>query len=159
MRNLLCGFILALMLAWPSSSQSGEAPYEPSFASQWLDIMQDVAGNEIQRAGARPTIISRQMGLIMNAMYDAWACYDDKAVGLCFGGSMRRPPAERTLENKKKAIAYAMYRMMLDVYPNDKDLPIASMKKLGYRQWCLRENSRAVHGKRQLRHYRHPQRR
>jgi hypothetical protein len=49
-------------------------------------------------------------------MYDAWAAYDEKAVGTRLGGSLRRPASERTKENKEKAIAYAAYRSLLFVY-------------------------------------------
>ena len=33
--------------------------------------MQEVTGNEVDRVGARPTIISRQMAMAVGAMYDA----------------------------------------------------------------------------------------
>ena len=130
MRKLFCVSIFAaILLAVPAFGvRAADGDWKPSFATEMLELMQDVAGNEISRTGARPTIISRQMGLIVQGMYDAWSCYDEKALSISFGGSMRRPAAERTLENKKKAIAYAMYRVMGDVYPNDKDLPTAAMK-------------------------------
>lgn len=132
--------VLAVLLLCPSFGRALEVatlerrktPADASFAYVMLDIMQEVTGNEVDRVGARPTIIARQMGMVVNAMYDAWACYDAKAVGVCFGGTMRRPPEERTLDNKKKAIAYAMYRVMQDVFPNDYAYATEQMKKFGY---------------------------
>lgn len=128
--TLSLAILAALFVCVPA--HTAEEKYEPSFAYQWIDIMQDVAGREIDRVGARPTIISRQMCMIVTAMYDAWACYDDKALGTRFGGDLRRPAAERTLENKKKAIAYAAYRIMLDVYRDDTAYTTGQMQKLGY---------------------------
>jgi hypothetical protein len=91
-----------------------------------------VTAREVDRVGARPTIISRTLAIWATGMYDAWAAYDDKAVGTRLGGALRRPPKERTLENKKKALSYASYRTLLDVYPADKAYLDEQMKLLGY---------------------------
>src|SRR5262245_36500500 len=50
-------------------------------AYRWIDIMLEATGREVDRVGARPTIISRQMAIAVTAMYDAWAAYDARAVG------------------------------------------------------------------------------
>jgi hypothetical protein len=92
---------------------------KPSAAYRWLLVMQEASGRSVDRFGARPTIISREMHLGVTAMFDAWAAYDDKAVGTRFGDKLRRPPAERTLANKEKAVAYAMHRALVEVYPED----------------------------------------
>src|SRR5688572_33424886 len=84
--------------------------HEQNHAYQWLNIMQEVAARDVERSGARPPVLSRQMMIWAVSMFDAWAAYDDKAVGSRLGGSLRRPPAERTLANKNKAIGYASYR-------------------------------------------------
>ena len=62
-----------------------------SLAYQWLDHRAGGDGAR-GRAGARGRpIISRTMAIWATAMYDAWAAYDDKAVGTRLGGSLRRP--------------------------------------------------------------------
>jgi len=105
-------------------SQTGwiihQAPHaKPSAAYRWMHIMQEASGRSVDRFGARPTIISREMHIVMTAMYDAWAAYDDKAVGTRLGGKLRRPQAERTLANKEKAISTAVCRSLRFVYPED----------------------------------------
>lgn len=45
-----------------------------------MHVMQEASGRSVDRVGARPTIISREMHIAMTAMLDAWAAYDDKAV-------------------------------------------------------------------------------
>ena len=51
-----------------------------------------------------PTITARALAVVHTAMYDAWAAYDPVAVGTRLGGTLRRPPAERTLARQSKAI-------------------------------------------------------
>jgi hypothetical protein len=75
-------------------------------------------------AGTGPTVTARAIGVLHTATYDAWAAYDATAVGTRLGGSLRRPESERTgdqgLENKKKAISYAAYRVLLDLFPESR---------------------------------------
>jgi hypothetical protein len=70
-----------------------------------------------------PPIVARALAIAHTCMYDAWAAYDDVAVGTTdIGGSRRRPPEERTDENKAKAISFAAYRCLGNLYP-DGSLP------------------------------------
>ena len=103
-----------------------------SYAYQWLDIMQEATARDVERNAPRPTIISRTMAIWATAVFDAWAAYDEKAVGSRLGGSLRRPKAEHTLENKKKAISYASYHALLYSYPPDKAYLDGEMKRMGY---------------------------
>jgi hypothetical protein len=97
-----------------------QAPHPtPNAAYKWMHLMQEASGRSVDRVGARPTIISREMVIAMTAMYDAWAAYDEKAVGTRLGGKLRRPQAERTVANKSKAVGYAVYRALMYVYPED----------------------------------------
>lgn len=96
-----------------------QAEHQPSGAYQWLDVALEATAREHERVAPRPTVGSRMLMIIVACMYDAWAAYDDKAVGTVLGDKLRRPPAERTLPNKEKAVAYATYRAMLDIFPED----------------------------------------
>ena len=64
-----------------------------------------------------PTINARALAIVHTAMYDAWAAYDGTAVGTRLGGSLRRPPAERTDAYKSQAVSYAAYRALLNLFP------------------------------------------
>lgn len=105
---------------------------DPSAAYQWVNILLEVAGRDVQKVGARPTIISRQMAIPLTAMYDAWAAYDERAVGSRLGGSLRRPENERTHANKEKAIAYAMYRALANQFPQDTAFLDEHMRSRGF---------------------------
>jgi hypothetical protein len=65
-------------------------------------------------------MVARMLAIVHTAMYDAWAAYDARAIGTRLGGSLRRPAKERTLENKRKAMSYAAYRALLDLFPAQK---------------------------------------
>lgn len=66
-----------------------------------------------------PTINARMLAIVHTCMYDAWTAYDDRAVATILGGKLRRPSAERTEENKKKAVSFAAYRCLLDLFPEE----------------------------------------
>ncbi len=107
-------------------------PVKHSVAYHWLEIMLEAAARDVERTGARPTILSRQMAIPVTAMFDAWACYDDQAVGTMLGGTLRRPATERTERNKEIAISYAMYRTCVDQYPHFEDYLSSEMSKMGF---------------------------
>src|SRR5436309_10955516 len=70
-----------------------------------------------------PPIVARALAIAHTCMYDAWAAFDDVAVGTTdTGGTRRRPAGERTDENKAKAISFAAYRCLRNLYP-DGSLP------------------------------------
>jgi hypothetical protein len=78
-------------------------------------------------------IVARALAIVHTCMYDAWVAYDDKAVGTQLRGALRRPSSERTLANKEKAISYAAYRALSDVFPADTESVYKPlMKELGY---------------------------
>lgn len=121
-----CGGVIA------PPEQTGTSTHTPSVAYQWLDVALEATAREVDRHGARPTILSRTLAIAMTAMYDAWAAYDEKAVGTRLGDSLRRPAAERTLANREQAIAYATYRALLEVYPDDAGWLAEQMRQRGY---------------------------
>lgn len=114
----------------PHLAKSPQAPLSQAY--RWLDVILEASARDVERIGARPTILSRQMQIPLNAMYDAWACYDGKAIGTMFGGDLRRPAAERTLKNKQAAIAYAIFRTTVDVLPHHEDYLVKQMQAAGY---------------------------
>jgi len=103
-----------------------------SVAYRWAGITQEATVHDIERTAPRPTIISRTMAIWATAAYDAWAAYDEKAVGTRLGDKLRRPKNEHTLANKEKAISYASYHATLYTFPEEKDFLDGVMKELGY---------------------------
>lgn len=127
--------VLIASALWPIHGQDPAPPKKAAnetAAYDWLDIALEATAREHERMGARPTIGSRVLGIVVTCMYDAWAAYDDKAVGTRLGGALRRPPAERTTGNKAKAIAYAVYRALVFLFPEDEKWITEQMRAHGY---------------------------
>jgi len=67
-----------------------------------------------------PPMVARALAIVHTCVYDAWAAYDEHAMGTELGSKLRRPEAERTIANKNEAISFAAYRALLDIVPGDK---------------------------------------
>jgi hypothetical protein len=105
----------------------------PTAMYRWLEIMLEASEREVERNTPRPPILARAMAIVVTSMYDAWAAYDDKAVGTTrLGARLRRPQNQRTQKNKEVAMAYACYRSLLFVYAEDKDWIRSQMRKEGF---------------------------
>lgn len=79
-----------------------------------------------------PPMVARALAIVHTGIYDAWAAYDPVAVGTRLGGTLRRPVAERTETNKQKAISFAAYRTLVDLFPSEKAFFDGLMTSSGY---------------------------
>ena len=79
-----------------------------------------------------PPMVARALAIVHTAIYDAWAAYDGTAVGTRLGGSLRRPPAERTPASKTEAVSFAAYRALVDLFPSQTAALHSLMTNLGY---------------------------
>jgi hypothetical protein len=75
---------------------------------------------------------ARALAVVHTCIYDAWAAYDDVAVGTRFGPDVRQPEGERTPGHQSKAMSYAAYRALIDLFPSEKPDAEALMIELGY---------------------------
>jgi hypothetical protein len=85
-----------------------------------------------------PTIAARALAVVHTAIYDAWAAYDPVAVDsrgrLPANPQLRQPAAERTPDNKTKAVSFAAYAVLVDLFPGQEqqDAFSAQMRQLDY---------------------------
>ena len=79
-----------------------------------------------------PTVTARAISVVHTAIFDAWAAYDPIARGTRLGTQLRRPAAERTLANKNKAISFAAYKALVDLFPARQFDFAEQMSYLGY---------------------------
>lgn len=86
----------------------------------------------IRNTKAPPPIASRALAITHTAMFDAWAAYDSVARSTRLGGMLRRPEGERTAANKEKAISFAAYRVLVDLFPSETSAFDARMSSLSY---------------------------
>lgn len=64
-------------------------------------------------------VAARALSIVHTSMFDAWAAYDPTARGTRLGASLRRPAEEWTLANKCRAISYAAYRALSELFPGE----------------------------------------
>ena len=82
---------------------------------KWNEMLLETVRRHPPQTG--PTVVARALGVLHTATYDAWAAYDGVAKGTRLGSTLRRPAGERTLENKSKAVSYAAFRVLTDLFP------------------------------------------
>jgi len=110
------------------------APAAPARAESIVLDWDEACLQSIRDNKPGPTIVSRMTTIVHTCIYDAWSCYDDKAVGTRFQGFLRRPAKERNEANKKKALSYAAFRACSDLFPQPDHIAAfrALMTNLGY---------------------------
>ncbi|HET8646139.1 MAG TPA: haloperoxidase, partial [Vicinamibacteria bacterium] len=112
---------LALLAAAPAAAQ-------PNPAVRWNQALLQAVRN----TGFAPMFTARALAIVHTSMFDAWAAYDPVAVGTRLGGTLRRPASEHTLANKERAVSYAAYRALVDLFPTQKTLFDGVMAEMGF---------------------------
>ena len=125
--------ILAVGLGGVGRPQPERAETGDNLVLQW----NEVSLQAIRDTRPFPTAAARALAMVHTAIYDAWAAYDSVAVDtrqrLRVAPALRQPTAERTLVNKNKAISYAAYATLVDLFPNQQPAFDEQMTtKLGY---------------------------
>ncbi|AJT63004.1 hypothetical protein T261_1318 [Streptomyces lydicus] len=138
------GSLTALTLATAVTGPASAAPFgttqQASARSgdnvvlQWNQQILDAlkVNNQGSEHPTPPPVGGRTLAIVHTAIYDAWAAYDRRALGTQLGGDLRRPAAERTKGNKRKAISFAAHRALSDLFPQQKATFDAKLEELGY---------------------------
>jgi Domain of unknown function (DUF6851)/VCPO second helical-bundle domain len=113
-----------------AGSAAGVLLLTPGFAARavvqaWTVKPRDsvvITWNEAFLQGVRdsklgPPMVARALAIAHTCIYDAWAAYDQKAVGTRLGGTIRRPSRARSLANRTQAVSFAAYRAAVDLFP------------------------------------------
>ena len=95
---------------------ANQRPEDVSIARLWNEVLLQAIRNDF----ARPTIHARNLFHTSVAMYDVWAIYDDEATPYLIGNTVNNfstellefMPLESVEDSRKKAISYAMYRLL-----------------------------------------------
>src|SRR5438094_1025145 len=108
-------------------------PVEPAVAVDNVVLQWNEATlGAIRNTKTSPPIASRALAITHTAMFDAWVAYDPIAKGTRLGDSLRRSEVERTAANKEKAISFAAYRVLADLFPAQTAVFDVLMRSLGY---------------------------
>lgn len=119
--GLLSG-LWAFSCAAPLRLGADEPLGDNNLAHQWAEVALEATARDTDRAGARPTITSRCLGLTFLAVYDAWTRFDGQAQPVHLAGVARVPEAARTRAAKEAAISHAAHRALCAVYPEESAL-------------------------------------
>lgn len=135
MRRILSGICLLLALTSGEVAHADPAPtpvvpagFQRNVILRWNQALLQAIRDNI----ADPPMTARALGIAYTCAYDAWAAYDDRALGTRFRGSLRRPVAERTLANKAAAISYAVHMAASDLYPKNVPQFDGLLRQLGH---------------------------
>ena len=104
-----------------------------AFAADNVVIYWNNAALHVIRANhPGPPQVARALAITHTCMYDAWSAYDPVASGVHSGVAWRRPFKEFTPGNQRKAISYAAYRCLLDLFPRERTFLQKELSSLGY---------------------------
>lgn len=96
-----------------SNSSPSTAGYQPTVVVLWNEVMLAA----IRNGAPRPTVSSRSLFMVHQAMYDAWSAYDSVAIPTVSDPTLRRPKAEHSEQNKMAAVSQAAYHVLMYLYP------------------------------------------
>ncbi len=133
--------LLATVAALLVSATSPAAAQGPNVVLQWNNAIL----NAIVATATPPTVAARALATVHTAMYEAWAPYDATAVGSLPNSPSRQPASAGTPQNKAKAVSYAAYRALVDLFPTQVAAMDAVMKSLGARSGIGYLGGRAAH--------------
>jgi hypothetical protein len=133
MRKLtaVIGLVLSLALGLVASVGRPE-PARAADGDNLVLVWNDQTLEAIRKLPPAPTVAARALAIVHTAIYDAWAAYDPLAVGTRLGAKLRQPEAERTQANKNKAVSFAAYLALVDLFPARQAVFAQQMTDLGY---------------------------
>ncbi|MGD9602910.1 MAG: DUF6851 domain-containing protein [Gammaproteobacteria bacterium] len=121
----LCG---AVLLALAQGALADPIDPHENVLLQWNDATLEA----IRITHPGPPIVARMLAVVNTCAFDAWAAYDPKARGTRFGHRFKVPPARRTDDEKREAIAYAAHRAAVDLFPSEQALFDTLLTSQGY---------------------------
>jgi hypothetical protein len=114
--TMVIGLVLLLVLGLVASVGRPE-PARAADGDNLVLVWNDQTLESIRKLPPSPTVAARALAIVHTAIYDAWAAYDPLAVGTRLGAKLRQPQAERTQANKDKAVSFAAYTALVDLFP------------------------------------------
>jgi hypothetical protein len=118
MRKLttVTGLVLILALGLMATMDRVQ-PARAATGDNLVLVWNDQTLASIRKLPPAPTVAARALAIVHTAIYDAWAAYDPLAVGTRLGTGLRQPETQRTQANKDKAVSYAAYTTLMDLFP------------------------------------------
>jgi hypothetical protein len=115
--------LASMVVSWPPATFAGSA-----VVAQWNEALLEA----VMSTRASDVATARALAVVHTAMFDAWAAYDGKAIATQTGALWRRPAAEHTDGNKEKAVSYAAFRTLVDLFPSQQEKLVRTLQAMGY---------------------------
>jgi hypothetical protein len=133
MRKLatVIGLVIGLVLGLVATVGRPE-PARAADGDNLVLVWNQATLRSIRELPPAPTVAARALAIVHTAIYDAWAAYDPLAVGTRLGAGLRQPQAERTQANKDKAVSFAAYLVLVDLFPTRQEIFAQQMTDLDY---------------------------
>jgi hypothetical protein len=133
MRKLTTVIGLVLIVALGLGATVGRPqPARAATGDNLVLVWNEETLDAIRTLSPGPTVAVRALAVVHTAIYDAWAAYDAAAVGTRLGANLRRPTVERTQANKERAVSFAAYLALVDLFPARQAVFAQRMATLGY---------------------------
>jgi hypothetical protein len=132
MRKLTVALGLVVGLAVGLVAVAERQPARAATGDNLVLVWNEETLEAIRTLSPGPTVAVRALAVVHTAIYDAWAAYDAAAVGTRLGANLRRPTAERTQANKERAVSFAAYLALVDLFPARQAVFAQRMATLGY---------------------------
>ncbi|KAK9845834.1 hypothetical protein WJX81_003818 [Elliptochloris bilobata] len=131
----LWGVLLTVLAGSLCQATAGQAPLHESLrGDKWHEVLL-AAVRGFSTACPFPTAIARQLFVVQAAVYDAWARYDSKALGVYSkrGTARLHTNDEKTdADNKNEAISFAAYHALTYLFPPAEPKFLELLEYLGY---------------------------
>ena len=101
--------------AWPDQHTTARRSSTDNVILKWNEQL--LSAIRAYPAQTGPTITARALGVLHTATYDAWAAYDPTAKVTRPDGPTQQQASRTLAANKNKAISYAAYRVLNDLFP------------------------------------------
>lgn len=111
--------LVAVLLAVPATAATGD-----NVVLRWSAATLEA----IRQSTLPPPAVARALAIVHTCIYDAWAAYDPVAGGVHYHGKS----AAASGEDSSRAISYAAYRALVDLFPARRSLFDELMTELGY---------------------------
>lgn len=85
----------------------------------------------VRATASKPPVVARQVAMVHTAMYDAWAHFDKTAAGV-YTQVRRVPVRSHSEKDIAKAVSYAAFRVLCDLFPGQTALFEGLMCTMGY---------------------------
>ncbi|CAN5878500.1 vanadium-dependent haloperoxidase [soil metagenome] len=111
--------VIVMLAGVPGAAHAGE-----NVVRRW----NSAALEAVRRSTLGPPAVARALAIVHTCMYDAWAASDPIAVGVQYHV---KDPSAGAEEHKARAVSYAAYRALLNLFPAQRPLFDGVMGELG----------------------------